>query len=212
MAQFEIINMRPTNLYIADHALRLFNKNGVVNVRLQHIADSAFVSVGHLAYHFKNKEALVKYLFEQHRQQQTGLLQDYRIMPLFADVNRMLQALYKLQVQYAFLYADSLELIRTYPGMADMFKTYTLWQHMQLVIMLSFQVSRGGLFLPHGVYTIEQLAYLLSGYIQGWRYRQAVLGSSHWDSATYFCNDVWQLLIPFCTPTGMDELKQLHLV
>ena len=50
--------MKPTRQYILDKALTLFNEKGFVNVRLQHIADSAFVSVEHLAYHFKNKKIL----------------------------------------------------------------------------------------------------------------------------------------------------------
>jgi AcrR family transcriptional regulator len=36
--------MKPTKQYIADKALSLFNEKGFVNLRLQHIADAAFVS------------------------------------------------------------------------------------------------------------------------------------------------------------------------
>ncbi|MFM7429821.1 MAG: TetR/AcrR family transcriptional regulator, partial [Flammeovirgaceae bacterium] len=42
---------------ILHKALALFNLNGFVNVRLQHIADASEISVGHMAYHYKNKEA-----------------------------------------------------------------------------------------------------------------------------------------------------------
>ncbi len=38
--------MKPTKQYILDKALILFDEKGFVNVRLQHIADSAFVSDG----------------------------------------------------------------------------------------------------------------------------------------------------------------------
>ena len=43
---------------IIKEALHLFNTNGFVNVRLQHIADAASISVGHMAYHYKNKDAI----------------------------------------------------------------------------------------------------------------------------------------------------------
>lgn len=46
--------MKPTKQYISDKALALFNEKGFVNVRLQHIADSAFVSVGHLVLQYPN--------------------------------------------------------------------------------------------------------------------------------------------------------------
>ena len=55
--------MKPTKKHISDKALNQFNENGVVNVRLQHIADAAFVSVGHLAYHFKNKDNIITELY-----------------------------------------------------------------------------------------------------------------------------------------------------
>ena len=51
--------MKDTKRRILDAALDLFNENGLVNVRLQHIADQAQMSVGNLAYHYANKEAIV---------------------------------------------------------------------------------------------------------------------------------------------------------
>ncbi|MEL7123903.1 MAG: TetR/AcrR family transcriptional regulator, partial [Bacteroidota bacterium] len=51
--------MKSTKQKILDAALKLFNQDGIVNVRLQHIADEAFVSVGNLAYHYSNKESIV---------------------------------------------------------------------------------------------------------------------------------------------------------
>lgn len=55
--------MKPTKQKILDSALRLFNEKGIVNVRLQHIADESIVSVGHLAYHYANKEAIINALY-----------------------------------------------------------------------------------------------------------------------------------------------------
>ena len=52
--------MAKTKQKIILSALQLFNENGIANVRLQHIADEAFISIGNLAYHYKNKEAIVK--------------------------------------------------------------------------------------------------------------------------------------------------------
>ena len=167
-AFIKIITLKPTNQYIAEHALRLFNKSGVVNVRLQHIADAAFVSVGHLAYHFKNKEALVEYLFEQHKQESEQLLQAYRIMPLFADVDRMFCALYLLQEKYSFLYKDLLELVRAYPLMAGRFAAYSSWQQMQLTLMVDFQLARGALFLPNRYVSAVDIAILLQRHLALW--------------------------------------------
>jgi AcrR family transcriptional regulator len=51
-----------TKQKILDASLQLFNEYGVSNVRLQQIADETGISVGNLAYHFNNKEAITESL------------------------------------------------------------------------------------------------------------------------------------------------------
>ena len=53
-----------TKQRILEAAVFLFNREGVANVRLQQIADETGISVGNLAYHFKNKEAIVSAVYE----------------------------------------------------------------------------------------------------------------------------------------------------
>jgi AcrR family transcriptional regulator len=198
--------MKPTNKHIADHALRLFNQRGFVNVRLQQIADAAFVSVGHLAYYFKNKDAFVDYLFEQHRQESQVLLQSFRIMPLFQDFDRMLCELFVLQEKYSFLYVDMLELVRAYPTLAARYREHAEWQKMQLTLMLDFHVSRGAIVLPNKAVTLDYLADVVLQHLENWRQRQLIKGA---ETYTYdaFCNDTWKVLLPFCSPEGLKELN-----
>lgn len=198
--------MKPTSKHIADHALKLFNRQGVVNVRLQHIADAAFVSVGHLAYHFKNKEAFIHYLFEQHRQAGQTLLQAYRVLPLFQDVDRMLSELYLLQDAFSFLYTDILELVRAYPALLPKYSEYAGWQRMQLELMLEFQVARGAMHMPNAAVSVGFVAQSLQQHLDTWRYRQLTTGPQHMGFEK-FCNDTWQLLLPYCSPQGLQELQ-----
>ena len=80
-------------------ALQLFNTEGIVNVRLQHIADEAFISVGNLAYHYPNKEAIVQALYQMIVKKQEELLAEYRIVPLFDNINYLFLHTYHLQKQ-----------------------------------------------------------------------------------------------------------------
>jgi len=50
--KYKILNKTKKKIIVA--ALKLFNQNGLVNVRLQHIADEAFISIGNMAYHYHN--------------------------------------------------------------------------------------------------------------------------------------------------------------
>jgi AcrR family transcriptional regulator len=198
--------MKPTSKHIADHALKLFNKHGFVNVRLQHIADAAFVSVGHLAYHFRNKDAIVDFLFEQHRIANQKILQSYRLMPLFQHVDSMLCDVYLLQETFSFLYTDLLELIRAYPSLAIKYREHTVWQGVQIALMIDFQLARGALILPNHTTTASFIANLLLHHIETWRYRQLLLTNNTF-TFQQFCTDIWHQLLPFCSPLGLQELQ-----
>ena len=50
---------------ILDTALRLFNQSGTAAVSTNHIAAALGMSPGNLYYHFRNKEAIIRDLFEQ---------------------------------------------------------------------------------------------------------------------------------------------------
>jgi AcrR family transcriptional regulator len=199
--------MKPTSTHIADHALKLFNNRGFVNVRLQHIADAAFVSVGHLAYHIKNKDTVIDDLFDQHRKAYENVLQSYRVMPLFEDFNTMLEELFSLQERFSFIYTDALELSRSYPALAEKYRNYSSWQRVQFEIMLGFHFSRGALQMPNQLVKMTDVAALLQNYIETWRYRKIILGKDFSKSQDAFTRDTWQFLLPYCSPQGLAELE-----
>ncbi|GLR17389.1 TetR/AcrR family transcriptional regulator [Portibacter lacus] len=126
-------------------ALKLFNRDGLVNVRLQHIADEAFISVGNLAYHYPNKESILSALYERLSMQQKALLAEFRIVPLFDNIDRLIQQTFLLQRQYVFFYFDTLEIIRAYPKIGEAHQDHISSQISQLKIILDFNTSRGAL-------------------------------------------------------------------
>ena len=50
---------------IIESSIKLFNQQGMVNVRLKHIADAVGISVGNLAYHYYSKEAIVATIVDE---------------------------------------------------------------------------------------------------------------------------------------------------
>ncbi|MEZ4931347.1 MAG: TetR/AcrR family transcriptional regulator [Saprospiraceae bacterium] len=115
-ANDKLVAMKSTKQNILESALKLFNQNGFVNVRLQHIADEAFISVGNLAYHFPNKEAILIAVYDELTGQQKELLAEYRVVPLFDNLDRLIRRTYQLQQLYVFFYLDTLEIVRAYPS------------------------------------------------------------------------------------------------
>ena len=94
-------------------ALRLFNQSGTAAVSTNHIADALSISPGNLYYHFRNKEAIIRALFEQQFAQWDALysLPDDR-MPTLDDMWRMVNDTFPVSWNYRFIYRELIALLR----------------------------------------------------------------------------------------------------
>lgn len=202
--------MAKTKKKIFTAALKLFNESGLQNVRLQHIADEAFISVGNLAYHYKNKEAIVQAIYEEITQKQKSLLSEYRIVPLFDNLNRLFQGTFLLQQQYIFFYLDTLEILRTYPEIGKAHQSHIQSKVSQMKIMLDFNSARGALIIEPQEGTYEQLAQLLWMMMDLWHSQQAISGNDITPTETAYSGMIWQLLIPYFSATGKQEYAQMR--
>ena len=200
--------MTSTKQKILNASLLLFNRDGLVNVRLQHIADEAFVSVGNLAYHYANKEMIVLALYEALAQRQEDLLTEYRIVPLFDNIDRLIRHSFHLQKDYIFFYLDALEIARAYPAVAAAHRQHIHPQHHQLRAMLDFNVARGALVAEPLPGTFDQLTDQLWMTMDFWRYQRAVRAEENEDENAYRLA-IWTLLIPYFTAMGKLEYQQM---
>ena len=200
--------MSSTKEKIRAAALKLFNQDGFVNVRLQHIADEAFISVGNLAYHYHNKEAVLKALYEDLTQKQKNLLAEYRVVPLFDNINRLLVHTFQLQEIYLFFYLDTLELIRANPAISQAHRQHIDWQIGQLTTMLDFNVSRGAIRPEVMKGGIDQLATQIWMTTDLWRTQQLIRGIGQ-PVEKNFLAAVWLHFIPYFTDMGLLEYKQM---
>lgn len=200
--------MKPTKQYILEKALNLFNEKGFGNVRLQHIADSAFVSVGHLAYHFKNKEDIIFTLYKKLKKRQELILTEFRVLPLFEDIDLLLHNVFQLQQQYRFFYLDTIDILRAFSEIAEKHRQLLNFQRQQMQFMIDFNFSRGSFIAPQyeGQYT--DVAYNFCSMIDTWLNYQFIQGKNEPDENT-FHKDLWSILRILFTDMGNVEFRQL---
>lgn len=99
---------------ILEASIQLFNKNGLTQVRLQHIADAVGISVGNLAYHYHSKEAIVMAIDDNlHTLIQPIIVADISL-PTLMDFDTHLARYYHLLASHSFYFVDFLEIKRTY--------------------------------------------------------------------------------------------------
>lgn len=198
-----------TRQKIIDAAVRCFNRDGISNIRLQQIADEAFVSVGNMTYHYRNKEAIVAAVWEQLVQKQRDLLAEFRVLPLFEDIDRLLISTFALQQEYRFFYIDTLEVMRAYPDIQSAHQQHIHWQALQMELVIAFNQSRGAFQTD---YPPEQSRHLASQFwltADLWMYRQCVLSSSETTDFQAFRTALWAVFRPYLTDTGKREFEQL---
>lgn len=197
-----------TKSKILDAALDLFNRNGVVNVRLQHIADEIIISVGNLAYHFANKEAIVTSLIDDMTDAQTDIFDKIKVVPLFEYMDQMLEATYALQNKYLFIYVDALELSRSYPEL-----NIKLRQHHRILLdqikhIVEFNIARGAL-VSMDQDRKQSLCQFLQQQLLVWHYMHALVKGGEEASLKDYKKDFWMLLRPYFNNMGSAEYRQL---
>lgn len=194
---------------VKNAARKLFNRDGLLNVRLQHISDEAIVSVGNIGYHFPNKEHIVTALWEDLLEQRKSLLAEFRVVPLFEDMERLLRSVFQLQQKYLFFYIDAPSIIQAFPTIAVSWLENQSWQRATIIMMLHFNVARGVFRSEaHSAY-FEKLAELFWLTADGWPSRQRSLGAPENDFQAYrTC--IWTLLSTLFTERGWQEYQQLN--
>jgi AcrR family transcriptional regulator len=190
-------------------SLKLFNKHGFVNVRLQHIADAGSISVGNLAYHFKNKDEIVETLYDQLKALQEILLYEFRVVHLFEDVNTQLHRIFQLQKQYLFFYLDTLEVLRAYANIREKHRQHIKWQIQQVEWMFEFNVFRGSFQAPFHEIQYKKLAQLFWLTMDNWMYAQQISGNDYLNENDFIL-DMWSLMMPYLTDEGLEEFKVLN--
>ncbi len=201
--------MIDTKQRILNAALQLFNRDGLMNVRLQHIADEALMSIGNLTYHYRTKELIVNALWNIVQKQQEELLANFRVAPLFEDVERQIRHTFQLQQNYLFFYVDTLEIMRAFPDIREAHRQHRQWQVKQIEIMIDFNIARGVFQSEPQPGLYEQIArqYWLTSH--SWWYYCRVVGDDILDFAAYR-RAMWSIWQSIFTPRGWLEFQQME--
>lgn len=197
------MNNSSTKQKILEASIRLFNWNDVANVRLQQIADETGISVGNLAYHFKNKEAIVTAVYENLFDEFSQILSSYLTSPKLTDFDRQMEQYHRFFTKYKFYLIDLFEIERSYPLIMERWRDSFNKMLLQIRKRLDYNVSRG-IICPEprpGAY--NHLANNIWMTIVFWLPQQ-VMKDLPVDELL-FKQSVWAHITPYFTPKGLQE-------
>lgn len=102
-----------TRARILATALDLFNERGTAAVSTNHIADALGISPGNLYYHYRNKEEIIRAIFELQFDAWDHLY-DFPTdrLPTLDDLRGLVKATFTINWSYRFIYRELIALLR----------------------------------------------------------------------------------------------------
>lgn len=202
--------MKVTKQKIIYAAIKLFNQKGLVNVRLQQIADETGISVGNLAYHFYSKKAIIQAIDKDLETEIMPILLTEPNFSYLIDFDNHLASYYYLIKHHSFYFLDLLEMERAYPALHAKRKDYIQQMISQLKKWMDLNVNKE-VFKPEIQENhYQNTAHTIWIIITFW-FTQGHVSPGKKESEGAFKEMVWNQLIPFFTEKGRMEYEAFIL-
>lgn len=201
-----------TKQKILDASIRLFNENGMANVRLQQIASSIGISPGNLAYHFRNKKAIIAAINEDLIRETEEILSAYRVYPNLLDFDQQLSRYFAFIQKYPFYFLDLLEIKRNYPEIGYEEHLRVISEMVtQIRDRFDFNQDRGLIRVEPRVGIYSNVADTIWNLIAFWGPQHLVKDPDTAKDPRYFKEVIWNQFYPYFTAAGIAEYEQLIL-
>lgn len=201
--------MYNTKQKILNSSIQLFNQNGVDAVRLQQIAEDTGISVGNLAYHFKNKDAIVESVYEVLFEDFSNVLREYAVSTAMTSFDAQLGLYYVFFEKYQFYIADFFKTTTSPTEHQQIWQEYMTKMLIQIKSRIDYLVLNQD-FIPEavpGLYqqVAENVWTNLIFYIQKCRMRGIT------STPMQYRYSAWNQFFPYFTKSGLDEFNQVIL-
>ena len=142
-------------------ALRLFNERGAAVVSTNHIAAAAEISPGNLYYHFRNKEEIVRALFERlfERRDRIFALPE-NVEPSLADVRHLVRGNFDALCDYRFAYRELAALLRRDEVLRERWLDVRRRGYVSLRALIASLIAAGAVAAPSAPDVVERIADL----------------------------------------------------
>jgi AcrR family transcriptional regulator len=200
--------MYNTKERIVNASIKLFNDYGIASVRLQQIADEIGISVGNLAYHYKNKEAIINSVYEKLFENFQQILGAYLKTPSLLDFDSQVSYYFDFFKNYQFYITDLFAAEHPIPEVRQRWQEFMNKMIFQIRKRLDFHAKRGDL-LPESDATYDILAEAIWMTIVFWIPQQQMRNKPI--TETRFKAAVWNNIKPYLTEKGTSEFSTLIL-
>ena len=187
-------------LIIIEEAKKIFNQRSFEAVSLHELANNLEMSRGNLAYHFKDKDVLLKAIVDEMWDKIEKDRSTSRQFPSFENLHKEVQLYYRYQKEYAFIFLNYNVL--NHPDVQEKFREITANTIAANKATLMYSINQGNL-KPEpfpGVYNnIAFTVWMLTFF---WLSQQIIRGEKTTEDGEKM---IWSLLIPHFTEKGLQR-------
>lgn len=190
-------------------AIDLFNWRGVDEVTLRDIALECGISPGNLAYHYKNKDYLIRDAFRQMTRDRDKIFLKIRNIPSFQNVDNQLKTVLELSHKYQFLFLDMALILRKYPNIAKVRRLQIVTYLRYGKASLDYAVGTDNVLSEEREGQYKRLSNQIWMYFNFWLAKQQLLNPEDIVDYQDFRIGFWEMLLPILTEKGKYNLKKV---
>ncbi len=231
--------MTGTRDKIIDVSVAQFNERGFVNITMRDIAAASGISPGNLAYHFRNKDAILKEIYERMVSELAVRVSMIRLIPSFENIDYEITPFLEFQRKYRFFYLDTVEICRAFPEIAAEHQRQVAQQADAIRAVIEYSVGSGNMMPEPVSGTYDRLAHVVWMIYSFWLSQalirsnnaNAVLSGSAAKSSRKLASkskspyptktlsphagdeearrSIWTLVLPYLTPKGKNNFESV---
>jgi AcrR family transcriptional regulator len=198
---------------IIEAAIRLFNEQGTAAVSTNHIAEAASVSPGNLYYHFRNKEEIIRAIFERLtvRWEAAAALPKDSTLSVH-DLLRIIRGHFTVLQDYPFYYRELPALVHHDPLLAEQYRAMRAEGLANVEALLKHFGEEGVLNAPSDTRVLEKLAQICWILVDFWLpFTELTGGEPHSEHTRQGEELVLSVLLPYVAIDALAELKDSEL-
>ena len=200
-----------TKQRIINEAIKSYNTYGLSNISSRALAKSLQMSHGNLEYHYPNKESLVLAIYEQMREDVSGLYEGREQLMLnpIMHFHKLLIRLEEVQEVYSFFNYDILEISRKFPKVNKQIESTLQIRKTQMSGIFQRFIEMGYMKPEAEAGKYEMLQHSIRILITFWKPKVAILTNFDSNKKGEMTRHIWELITPHFTDKGMVEYRRI---
>lgn len=177
---------------------------------LRDIANEVGISTGNLAYHYKNKDVIIKAAFHKMEAERDEILRGVQLIPSLDKIYKQNKLFTRLGKKYLFMYIDTAHILRNYPEIAKLHRAYMQKTIEYVKGTLEYSVGSGNMRPEKVEGEYDRLAHAMWMIMTFWLNQLEIRDKSCTpEEEEQLEFTIWDMIYPKLTRKGIENYRKV---